>query len=179
MGIPFDRKRSLLFPTTFSTLFQQPASITFEKNFFFLLLFLPPDTRERRKWNMLLFVWKREEDLLRMGFPSNSKFIFLKKKVFLLASSKWLEMKGRRRRRKKKNVSETKITYDEICIPFSNDYYIDWDRKGIETVRNNIIIYLLDDFFNRGKIQFQSKKLEYYKFMYERNKVCVYIEFNR
>lgn len=59
--------------------------------------------------NETLLVWKREEDLLRMGFPSNSKFIFLKKKVFLLASSKWLEMKGRRRRRKKKNVSETKI----------------------------------------------------------------------
>lgn len=85
----------------------------------------------------------------------------------------------RKKKKKKKNVSETKITYDEIRIPFSNDYYIDWDRKGIETVRNNIIIYLLDDFFNRGKIQFQSKKLEYYKFMYERNKVCVYIEFNR
>lgn len=39
----------------------------------------------------------------------------------------------RKKKKKKKNVSETKITYDEICIPFSNDYYIDWDRKGIET----------------------------------------------
>lgn len=41
------------------------------------------------------------------------------------------ERKKKKKKKKKRKWNEN--TYDEIRIPFSNDYYIDWDRKGIET----------------------------------------------